>query len=337
MTDTIVADTREVREFVETYIAQARAATEGIEAPGVLQVILVNPADEDSITSVYRYALDDPDLAERMTEDAIEASAAGHNVYCEGRTVRRGLNGKQRGGLNDTVAVFALVVDSDADKGKAWTPTVPVSLTVETSPGNHHYWLFFKDALDPTTAKTLGDRLRAATNADADTGNPCQPYRVAGTVNYPGKKKLARGRIVTPTHGLGFDPETLEGPEHFEQEFPTNGGGGGQANGAGTADESGVPTDTMRVIREGVEDGARSSAFWNVVKVLKGDGWTVAGIVTLLDHYPNGIASKYRGRLQREGHHDPGRVVEHGRPDRGRLFARLHLDGHSARVPQFAR
>jgi hypothetical protein len=36
------------------------------------------------------------------------------------------------------------------------------------------------------------------------------------------------------------------------------------------------------------------------VKVLKGDGWTVAGIVTLLDHYPNGIASKYRGRLQRE-------------------------------------
>src|SRR5262249_34349472 len=52
--------------------------------------------------------------------------------------------------------------------------------------------------------------------------------------------------------------------------------------------------------REGVEDGARSSAFWNVVKTLKGDGWTITGIVTLLDRYPNGIASKYRGRLQRE-------------------------------------
>src|SRR5262245_11762219 len=114
MTDAIVANTCEVREFIETYIAQARAATKDIEDPGVLQMILVNPADEDSITSVYRYALDDPDLTERMTEEAIDASAAGHNVYCETRTVRRGLNGKQRGGIEDTIAVFALVVDSDA-------------------------------------------------------------------------------------------------------------------------------------------------------------------------------------------------------------------------------
>jgi hypothetical protein len=302
MTDTIVADTREVREFVETLVAQARAATAEIEKPGLLQMILVNPADDD-ITSVYRYAISDPNLAERMTSDAVNASAAGHNVYVEGRVVRVGLIGKKRGDLNDTIAVFALVVDSDADKGAAWTPIVPTSLAVETSPGNVHYWLFFDKALDPKTGKDLGDRLRAATGADSDTGNICQPFRLAGTVNYPNKKKRERGRVVTPTRSLGFDLKTLWNPNRLKLEFPdlkTNGGGGAQAYGAGTADESTIPADTMKVIREGVEDGARSSAFWNVVKVLKEDRWTITGIVTLLDRYPNGIASKYRGRLQRE-------------------------------------
>src|SRR5262249_6108850 len=203
MTGTISADTHEVREFVETYIAQAR----------------VNPTDDD-VTSVYRYALDDPRLAERMISDAVNASAGGHNVYVEGRTVRAGLNGKQRGELNDTVAVFALTVDSDSDKEKAWTPTVPTSLAVETSPNNAHYWFFLDKALDPKPAKALRDRLRAATGADSDTGNICQPYRLAGTVNYPSKKKRERGRVVVSTRSLGFDPETLWNPERFEQEFP---------------------------------------------------------------------------------------------------------------------
>jgi len=149
----------------------------------------------------------------------MSASENGHNVYVEGRTVRRGLGAKERSGLNDTVAVFALVVDSDNDKGKAWSPTVPVSLTVETSPGNKHFWLFLETALDPATAQKLGARLRAATNADDDTGNVCQPYRVAGTTNYPGKKKLERGRVVTGTRMLGLD-DTLWTPARLEQEFP---------------------------------------------------------------------------------------------------------------------
>jgi AAA domain len=237
-----------------------------------------------------------------MTTEAISASAAGHNVYCEGRTVRSGLNGKQRGELGDTAAVFSLTVDSDADKGAAWMPTVPTSLAVETSPNNAHYWFFLDKAVDSKTGQALGERLRAAVKADSDTGNICQPYRVCGAVNYPNKKKIERGRVVTPTRSLGFDPETLWTPERFKQEFPdikTN--GGGQANGAvGAADEANIPADTMRVIRDGVQDGARSNAFWNVVKMLKEDGWTLAGIVRLFDRFPNGIASKYRGRLQRE-------------------------------------
>jgi DNA-binding transcriptional ArsR family regulator len=197
--------------------------------------------------------------------------------------------------------VFALVVDSDADKGAAWTPTVPASLAVETSPGNAHFWFFFDRAVDLTTGQVLGERLRAATNADSDTGNVCQPYRVAGTVNYPGKKKRERGRSVTWTRSLGFDPETLWTPERLEQEFPatTNGKGAGEDGGA--ADEAGIPADTLRAIRNGV-DGKRdrSFVFFNVMVALKRLGFTVDGIVDLLDRYPDGIAKKYEGRLRQE-------------------------------------
>jgi len=308
VTPLITPNSREVRESITTLVAQAKAATKHIveeeKHPGLLQMVLVHPADE-KVSGIYRYDLGDPNLIEELIKDAVNASKSGHNVYIEGRTVRRGLASKQRGGLADTVAVFALVVDSDADKGKAWTPTVPTSLAVETSPGNTHFWFFLENAVDADTGKALGDWLRTATNADADTGNVCQPYRVAGTVNYPGKKKLERGRVITPTHSLGFDPGTLWTPERFEQDFPAPAepisGGTSSEGGTGSADESTIPADTLRVIREGVEDDAdRSYIFYNVVKALNEDGWALTDIFTLLDRYPKGIASKYRGRLQRE-------------------------------------
>jgi len=172
----IPPDKREVREFVATVIAQARAATKHLRDPGLLQVILVHPNTE-SVGAIYRYALDDPDLIERMTREAIAASESGHNVYIEGRTVRRGLSAKQRGALEDTIAVFALVVDSDKDKGKAWAPTAPISLTVETSPDNKHFWFFFGTALAPDLAQKLGARLSFA----ATTQRGCSTTQLPST------------------------------------------------------------------------------------------------------------------------------------------------------------
>jgi hypothetical protein len=330
-TSVATSNTREVREFIATIVAQARAATKDIKDPGILQLIQAHPLDDYNDVVIYRYELNDPDLIEHMTKDAVAMSEAGHNCYVEGRTVRRGLRGKQRGTLEETAAVFALVVDSDAEKGKGWTPTVPTCLVVETSPGNAHFWFFFERAIGWETAQKLGEQLRKATGGDHNSGVVTQPYRVAGTLNYPNKAKQARGRTeIVPTRVLGFDPETLWTPESFEQEFPSApepkiNGGGGQTNGtaagtASTADESSIPADTLRVIRDGVEDDEdRSDAFWNVMMVLKEDGWTLVGIVTLLDRYPKGIAEKYRGRLQRE--------VE-------RIWAKLARGPSQARQPQ---
>jgi hypothetical protein len=298
-----VTDIGEVRESIATIVGQARAATKHLSDPGILQVILVHPLTE-GVETIYRYELSDTDLIERMTREVVSASEAGHNAYIEGRTVRRSLGAKQRGGLADTIAVFALVVDSDSDKGKAWAPTVPISYTVATSPpnNNHHHWLFFEIALDPATAQKLGERLRAATKADADTGNVCQPYRIAGTVNYPGAKKRERGRTApAPTYSLGVD-DALWTPERFEQEFPAvprelDGDRGGQS--PVQPDESSIPADTLREIQS-QEAGKRGIRFWNVMIVLKSLGFTIDGMVALFERYPDGIAEKYRGRLRHQ-------------------------------------
>jgi hypothetical protein len=40
--------------------------------------------------------------------------------------------------------------------------------------------------------------MKDALGGDPNTGTITQPYRVSGTVNYPTKKKLERGRVPVP-------------------------------------------------------------------------------------------------------------------------------------------
>jgi hypothetical protein len=210
----------DVREFLTVLAAQAKAALRGFNSPGVMQLSRLHPASEKFVST--RYRVDDTD---RMVRAALSNCDAGHNVYVESRTVRSDLNGG-RGELKDTVGVFALVVDSDGDKGMNWSPTIVPSLTVETSPGNHHYWFFLKTAVTAETGENLGERIRQAVKADYDTGTVTQPYRVAGTINYPSKAKIKRGRIATPTQLIACQPDRLWTVEAIEAQFPpckTNG------------------------------------------------------------------------------------------------------------------
>ena len=48
-------------------------------------------------------------------------------------------------------------------------------------------------------AKTIGEVIRKACDADACTGVVTGCYRLPGTPNFPDAKKLARGRTVVPT------------------------------------------------------------------------------------------------------------------------------------------
>jgi hypothetical protein len=287
-----------VRRFVELIHTRATHAINGTNA-GVLQLVRIHPADES--ISVSRYRIGD---VEHMTQDAIAFGAAGHNVYIEGRTVRADLRGNKRGDLKDTAWVFALVIDSDNDKGKAWKPTAQASIVVETSPGNAHFWFCLARAVDAAAGKAIGERMRKSTGADRDTGVITQCYRVAGTPNFPAASKRKRGRVlVEPT-------KIVEQSEAFLEEALAAFAGVGSGNGANTesastsadgGDETELPADLLRLIREGVTAGEdRSAAFHSVVARLKKRRWSTEAIVGLLEKYPNGIACKYAGRLREE-------------------------------------
>src|SRR5262245_15087419 len=141
-----------VREFLEIISYQAKAATAGLDPPGVLQMSRLHPASEQLVPS--RYLIGD---IEHMLAAAGCDSEAGHKVYIDGRNVRGGLRGSSRGRLADTAAVFALTIDSDAEKQMGWAPTTRVSATVETSPGNFQFWFFLREAVGPELAQRLGE------------------------------------------------------------------------------------------------------------------------------------------------------------------------------------
>jgi hypothetical protein len=303
-----------VTHFAEIISHQAKRSLQNVDNPGVLQLSRLHPSDGKLVPT--RYDINDwPGIA----DDSIDASKAGHNVYIEARTVRSDVQGTRRGRLEDTGWVFALVIDSDTDKGKGWIPTVHPSMIVETSPGNHHYWLFLKDAITAAEAKSLGERIRASTGTDHDTGNPVQPYRVAGTINYPSPEKQKRGRTITSTEILQCNGDRLWTPEEIIAAFPlaerkkTN---GGDTNGE-HKEACNVPAELMKLVRDGVQEPHRSDQFYHTVAWLKELGWTVDGITTLLEQYPNGIAAKYSGRIRPEVERVYDKVKNEAPPEGG--------------------
>lgn len=132
---------------------------------------------------------------------AIEAhrETVGANVYCGLQVMRRELARGKRGTESDIVAVLGLVADMDSDTGKdGGTYPMPPNMVLETSPGNRQpFWLFDRP-LVPSVAKAVAKSLKAATGSDHGTADITHVWRVPGTMNWPNKAKLERGRSPDP-------------------------------------------------------------------------------------------------------------------------------------------
>ena len=61
-----------------------------------------------------------------------------------------------------------------------------------------------------------------------------------------------------------------------------------------------MTVELFELIANGVAEPNRSTQFFHAVAWLKRLDWTIAAIVWLLEKHPNGIASKYAGRLRAE-------------------------------------
>jgi hypothetical protein len=222
--DLINADA--AREHLQWVNDGAAAALSHERRPGHLQLVSIHP---DGGVSYSAFAIGD---VEHQLEAALIDARAGRNVYIETRTVRPGRPKEReperkpgRGRADATLGSFAIVIDSDADKGRAGRVDHldgDASAIVETSPGNRHIWLLLRRALNATAAKRFGEMIRKSVAADANTGTVTQPYRVAGTPNFPDAKKRARGRVVVPTRLISIS-DKLWTPAEIEARFSTDG------------------------------------------------------------------------------------------------------------------
>lgn len=279
-----------VRETVHAFLSDVHAAAakacEGLDNPGLLQLVRIHPAT--GRIGVARFKIGDVDA---MTDLAIADAEGGHNSYVEARTVRN--DAAKRGASDETVAVFALVIDRDADKGVAGVQFVEPTMRVETSPGNAHDWLALNKALSYEDAEKLGAAIRKAVGADTDSGVPTQPYRVAGTPNFPNASKRQRGRTVCGTHYQNGGPtwnfdELLKavGGELIVDDAP-------QASPVDTAPTGEIDAIVEKLVAEALPKGKRSTRFANAVKLAVERGMTAADFEALCRANPQGCAQKY--------------------------------------------
>jgi len=302
-------DEATVRQFIELISEHARATTNGAGQPGVLQIYRLNPIDESTVPS--RFLLDDVD---NMVKTAVGDAINGFNIYIEARTVRADLRGNLRGSLDDTVWVFGLVADCDADKNKGGNIKVRPSLVIETSPGNFHYWYLFTHAIPAAQARPIGEAIRANSGTDQDTGVITQGYRVAGTPNYPTTAKQARGRTTVESTRISEQTGRLWDPDELLDAFrPSASSSASTASASPPDDEATLPDDLLKDIREGgvgkKDDKTRSALFQSVVDQLKRRHWTIENIVKLFEKYPNGVGAKYQKRLRKEVERSYGKAT----------------------------
>jgi RepB DNA-primase from phage plasmid len=287
-------DGEHLTRFMNALHEQAARAVGDAERPGYLQLSYLVP-DGKMISTRHKIG-----AVDECVQMAVSYADSG-NVYVEGRTIKPETARGIRGDAADTEWVFAFVIDADADKAKGFDlGEIQPTMTVESSPGNHHFWFFLEKAIAAEQAKPIGDAIRKATGTDSGTGNICQPFRVGGTPNLPDKKKRERGRVLCATRLVDYRADVLWTPEKLlaafaapQKEQPK------QRKTQGKAEPGTLPAYLLREVKTDVPEGERSQRFMGVVSKLKRfmlpfhKEATLDKIVELFEQNPDGIASKY--------------------------------------------
>lgn len=169
----------------------------GINGLLVVSTFFANPAGgKDLPGTVTHHAVGDID---GMVE-AIMASdgTANANVYTGLQVMANSLARGKRGKARDIVAVLGLVADRDDDKAMAGEIPVAPNLILETSPGNFQPFILFDRPLSAAETKVLARALKQASGTDHGTADSVHIWRIPGTLNWPNRAKLQRGRSPEP-------------------------------------------------------------------------------------------------------------------------------------------
>jgi hypothetical protein len=124
----------------------------------------------------------------------------GNNCYVGIALFRPDLTSAQKGKEADVVGVLAAVTDWDGKNDpKTRLDRLPgyPHAEVETSPGNFQCWYFFDRPYPVAEAKPVLTALARCTKSD-HTHSCDHVFRVPGTLNWPSRKKIAKGRSAVP-------------------------------------------------------------------------------------------------------------------------------------------
>lgn len=182
---------------IRAHVEMVHSLAAGIDGLLVTSAYFANlTGDSDAPGAVTHHAVGD---VEGMVEAIMaHASTPNANVFTGLQVMRKGLARGKRGGEADIAAVLGLVVDLDADTGKSGQMPIEPNVVLETSTGNFQPFILFDRAVPPAEAKPLAASLKRATGSDHGTADIAHVWRIPGALNWPNKKKLARGRSPEP-------------------------------------------------------------------------------------------------------------------------------------------
>jgi RecA-family ATPase len=290
------------------HVAMLHKLASGIDGKLVLASFGEDPTTKESIhPKMFHFQIGDVDS---MVAGALALNTEKHrNVYAPLAVMKAELPAGKKGHADDVVAVLGIVADfdlkDDPDAGRyAERLPIPPDFVVESSPGSFQTGYVFESPLPLADAKILAEKLAGHTGCDTRTKDPSGVWRLPGTKNWPNAKKVNAGRSTEPTDAVTVAAwsQSLTSKAKLLSSMPDVAEESSSLNISNVQMKSfiSLPHDLDHLIRNGVGEGARSEQFHHAVGWLKQLGYDLSETVKLLEKYPNGIASKYSGRVYDE-------------------------------------
>jgi predicted P-loop ATPase len=282
---------------VESHIALLHdwARASGVEGKLVLLAVGENPQTgrkEGPFALHFRIG----DVAE-MTDAVMEFECREHlNVYAPLAIMRDDLELRAKGEERHVVATLGFVVDWDADKYRLDALPLEPPYVIESSAGNFQPIYPLSRALANGEAKALATALSDFVDADAGTKDLSHVWRVPGTLNWPNRKKIKRGRahepqpvrIAKPFSGALVEPEALQAALAAPRTWTSN-----RADALDVLLKRCGPEllALLRAVPAAGEDRSKT-AFIIIRKLVRRD-FSDAEIKTLVEAHPQGAGARY--------------------------------------------
>jgi hypothetical protein len=288
--------------MIKSHIEMLHTLAKAADVDGVLTLTRI---DEKGKVFTERFGIGD---VENHVNAAIDWSTHPElNLYAPWAIFRRDMPRWSKGGEEHVVAALAFVGDLDADTGKAGTGLDGLPLAspyvIETSEGNFQPVFPLARPLSQLEAKPIAVALGDALGADSRTKDTSSLFRIAGTLNWPSKKKLERGRSAVPQFvtldtvwtGDLVEPEAIQAAvRDFVKPVRASVPANSRSTASVTETFDDLPAGLQKQIAspafEG-EDQSRTAA--SVFSQLWRRGWPCDAIQALVEKFPHGVGERY--------------------------------------------